>query len=62
MIRFELSAAGAVRQFAAAECVCCRSIGWEVSETTDSVVLTVTGTRAQLDVIATAWPVPEGVL
>jgi len=59
VVRFERSAIDAVRQFAAAECVCCGGIGWEVSETANSVVLTVSGTPAQLEVIATAWPVPE---
>ncbi|MBN9492826.1 MerR family transcriptional regulator [bacterium] len=62
VVRFERSAAEAVRQFAAAECVCCGGMGWEVSETADVVDLTVSGTRAQLEVMATAWPVPEAAL
>ncbi len=62
VVRFERSAFDAVRQFAAAECVCCGGIGWEVSKMANSVVLTVSGTRAQLGVIATAWPAPEAAL
>jgi hypothetical protein len=37
-------------------------MGWEVSETADVVVLTVSGSRAQVEVMATAWPVPEAAL
>jgi MerR family copper efflux transcriptional regulator len=62
VLRFERSAIEAVRQFAAAECVCCGGMGWEVSETADVVVLTVSGSRAQVEVMATAWPVPEAAL
>ncbi|MGE3075169.1 MAG: MerR family transcriptional regulator [Dehalococcoidia bacterium] len=56
VLSFGLHVAEAVRQFAAAECVCCSGMGWEVSETTESVLLTVSGTRAQLEIIATSWP------
>lgn len=62
MLRFESSAIEAVRQFAAAECVCCGGMGWEVTETADVVVLTVSGTPAQLEVMATAWRVPDAAL
>lgn len=62
VLRFDRQAIDAVRQFAAAECVCCGGMGWEVGEENASVVLTVSGTPAQLEVIATAWPVPEAAL
>lgn len=62
VLSFRRSAVDAVREFAAAECVCCAGMGWEVSETADDVVLAVSGTPAQLEIIATAWPRPEVAL
>ena len=62
VLSFRRSAVDAVRRFSAAECVCCSGMGWEVSETADAVVLAVSGTPAQLEIIATAWPRPEASL
>jgi len=62
VLRFAHAGADAVRQFAAAECVCCGGMSWEVSETADAVLLTVSGTPAQMEIMATAWPLPETAL
>ena len=59
ILRFEPSAGDAVRRFAAAECVCCGRMGWAVSETPHAVILTVSGTPAQLQIMAMGWPARE---
>ena len=59
VIKFVPAALAAVRQFAAAECICCGGMGWAVEETAEGVQLSVSGTSEQLHVLAAAWPLPE---
>lgn len=53
--RFDPAAQAAVAAFAAAECLCCSGLGWEVSREPGTAVLSVTGTPQQLAALRRAF-------
>ena len=57
--RFVPAAASALRQFVAAEQVCCAGLGWHVTDEADAVVLAIRGTPAQVEALASVWQTPE---
>jgi DNA-binding transcriptional MerR regulator len=55
-VRFRKDGETAVREFAAAECVCCGGLGWKVSVGEETIILAVSGTPKQLRLLVAAWP------
>lgn len=53
--RFAPGALDLVSAFAAAECVCCGGLGWQVASSVESVTLSVTGTPPQLAALQRAF-------
>lgn len=59
VIGFEPSAAESVAAFAAAECVCCGGLAWQVEQTDVALMLAITGTAEQLAALQRAFTDPR---